>query len=42
MPMPLPAPIPAGMVLATAVVAWVMAIARQNDRPGVTAIHTQA
>jgi hypothetical protein len=33
---------PAGTVLATAVVAWVMPIARQNDRPGVTDIHTKA
>ena len=31
-----------GRRVATAVVAWVRAIARQNDRPGVTAIHTQA
>ena len=42
MPMPIAAPTPAGMVLATAVVDWVIAMARQNDRPGVTAIHTQA
>jgi hypothetical protein len=33
---------PPGTVLATAVVDWVMTIARQNPSPGVTAIHTNA
>jgi hypothetical protein len=42
MPMPIAAPTPAGTVLATAVVAWVITIARQNDSPGVTDIHTNA
>jgi hypothetical protein len=35
--MPMPIADPPGTVLATAVVAWVISIARQNDRPGVTA-----
>ena len=33
---------PPGTVLATAVVAWVMTIARQKPSPGVTVIHTKA
>jgi hypothetical protein len=33
---------PAGTVLVTAVVAWVMTMARQKPNPGVTAIHTKA
>ena len=33
---------PPGTVLATAVVAWVMAMARQKLSPGVTVIHTKA
>jgi hypothetical protein len=33
---------PPGTVLATAVVAWVIPMARQRPRPGVTAIHTKA
>jgi hypothetical protein len=33
---------PAGTVLVTAVVAWVMTVARRNPSPGVTAIHTSA
>ncbi len=41
MPTPIGAPT-TGTVLATAVVDWVIVIARQNDRPGVTDIHTNA
>ena len=33
---------PPGTVLATAVVAWVMTMARPNPSPGVTDIHTKA
>ena len=33
---------PPGTVLATAVVAWVMTMARRNPSPGVTVIHTNA
>jgi hypothetical protein len=40
--MPIPMADPAGTVLATAVVAWVITIARPKDRPGVTDIHTKA
>jgi hypothetical protein len=40
--MPLPIAAPPGTVLATAVVAWVMTIARQKPSPGVTDIHTNA
>jgi hypothetical protein len=40
--MPMPMADPAGTVLATAVVAWVMTMARQKPSPGVTDIHTKA
>jgi hypothetical protein len=40
--MPIPMADPPGTVLATAVVAWVMTMARQNPSPGVTVIHTNA
>jgi hypothetical protein len=40
--MPIPMADPAGTVLATAVVAWVITIACQNPSPGVTDIHTKA
>jgi hypothetical protein len=33
---------PAGTVLVTAVVDWVRTLARPNDSPGVTDIHTNA
>ena len=33
---------PPGTVLATAVVAWVMTMARPKPSPGVTDIHTKA
>ena len=41
MPIPITGPAP-GTVLATAVVDWVMAIARQKPSPGVTDIQTKA
>jgi hypothetical protein len=41
MPIPITGPAP-GTVLAGAVVAWVITIARANDSPGVTDIHTNA
>jgi hypothetical protein len=40
--MPMPMADPAGTVLVTAVVAWVITMARQKPSPGVTAIHTKA
>jgi hypothetical protein len=40
--MPIPITDPPGTVLATAVVAWVITMARQNPSPGVTVIHTKA
>jgi hypothetical protein len=40
--MPIPMADPPGTVLATAVVAWVIIMARQKPNPGVTAIHTKA
>jgi hypothetical protein len=40
--MPMPMADPPGTVLATAVVVWVITMARQNPRPGVTVIHTKA
>jgi hypothetical protein len=40
--MPMPMADPPGTVLATAVVASVITIARQSPRPGVTVIHTKA
>ena len=40
--MPIPMADPPGTVLATAVVAWVMTMARRNPSPGVTVIHTKA
>ena len=40
--MPIPIADPPGTVLATAVVAWVMTMARQKPSPGVTDIHTKA
>jgi hypothetical protein len=40
--MPIPMADPAGTVLATAVVAWVITMARPNDSPGVTDIQTKA
>jgi hypothetical protein len=40
--MAIPIADPPGTVLATAVVDWVITIARPNDSPGVTVIHTNA
>jgi hypothetical protein len=40
--MPMPMADPPGTVLATAVVAWVMTMARQKPSPGVTAILMKA
>ena len=40
--LPMPIADPPGTVLATAVVAWVMTMARPKPSPGVTAIHTKA